>query len=86
MKAGDEYCPMCRMKTGNNTHQFACPRCGEPLNDNVRFCHRCGLSLVEGYEQEKAHEKKKNPLSGIIALPIRGCLTFGVYYVFLEHQ
>lgn len=38
---------MCGMKTGKSTHQFVCPRCGEPLNDNERFCHRCGLFLLD---------------------------------------
>lgn len=58
-----------------------CPRCGEQLNEDARFCQRCGKSLLEQQIPDSPVLKKSNDsgmgilIGGLIVLALVICFA-----------
>ena len=69
-----------------------CPRCGEILNNDARFCNRCGLQLYEGLSTEEVYQNtnakpRKNHsvlLSAIVKVIIISVIVCVVAWLFLD--
>ncbi len=69
-----------------------CPRCGENINDDSRFCNKCGLQLFEELSTEETYqntnvEPRKNHswlLSAIVKAVIVTVVFCGIAWFFLD--
>ena len=76
-----------------------CPNCGEKLNDNARFCSKCGAEInrpastatepqipIQENASRSVPKKKKYLIPNLISLLVLAVIIFSVYQLFFKNE